>query len=193
MQTATGSRFPTDRALISKWLPRYYDYCLKYDCRTVAARRNMTASFLCLIAFLLAVSSAGTAGTIPIPRARPEVVQERSPTPETAVAPSPCQLRLVELAVFDPLPPIAGPGECKATDVVKVDAVLLPDEHPVTFSPPATLRCPMAIAVAQWISNDVAPTIAALGTSLRSVESLDSFDCRPRDGITGAQVSEHAR
>jgi hypothetical protein len=37
----------------------------------------------------------------------------------------------------------------------------------------------------------VAPTIASLGTSLRSVESLDSFDCRPRNGIAGAQVSEH--
>jgi hypothetical protein len=78
-----------------------------------------------------------------------------------------------------------------ATDVVKVDAVLLPDNHRVVFSPPATLRCPMADAVAQWISNDVAPTIAALGTSLRSVESLDSFDCRPRNGVTGAPVSEH--
>jgi hypothetical protein len=78
-----------------------------------------------------------------------------------------------------------------ATDVVKVDAVLLPDKHRVVFSPPVTLRCPTADAVAQWISNDVAPTIAALGTSLRSVESLASFDCRPRNGITGAPVSEH--
>jgi hypothetical protein len=78
-----------------------------------------------------------------------------------------------------------------ATDVVKVDALLLPDKHRVVFSPPVTLRCPMADAVVQWISNDVAPTIAALGTSLRSVESLDSFDCRPRNGITGAPVSEH--
>jgi hypothetical protein len=77
------------------------------------------------------------------------------------------------------------------TDVVKVDAVLLPDKHRVVFSPPVTLRCPTADTVAKWISNDVAPTIAALGTSLRSVESLDSFDCRPRNGIAGAQVSEH--
>ena len=78
-----------------------------------------------------------------------------------------------------------------ATDVVKVDAVLLPGKHPVVFSPPVTLRCPMADAVAQWISDDVSSTIAVLGTSLRSVESLDSFDCRPRNGITGAPVSEH--
>jgi hypothetical protein len=160
--------------------------------RTVAARGNMSASFLCLTAFLLAASSVGTAGTIPVPRERPEIVpSERSPTPETDVAPSPCQLRLAELAVFEPLPPITGPGKCMATDVVKVDAVLLPDKHRIVFSPPVILRCPMAEAVAQWITNDVAPTIAALGTSLRSIESFDSFDCRPRNGINGAQVSEH--
>lgn len=51
----------------------------------------------------------------------------------------------------------------------------------------------MAEAVAQWITKDVAPTIASLGTSLRSIETLDSFDCRPRNGIAGAQISEHGR
>jgi Extensin-like protein C-terminus len=168
------------------------DSSLIYARRTVAACWNMSASFLCLTAFLLVASSVGTAGTIPVPRARPEIVPgERSPTPETDVAPSPCQLRLAELAVFEPSPPITGPGKCMATDVVKVDAVLLPDKHRIVFSPPVILRCPMAEAVAQWITNDVAPTIAALGTSLRSIESLDSFDCRPRNGIDGAQVSEH--
>jgi hypothetical protein len=77
------------------------------------------------------------------------------------------------------------------SDVVKVDAVILPHKHSVVFSPPVTLRCPTADTVAQWISNDVAPTIAALGTSLRSVESLDSFDFRPRNGIAGPKISEH--
>ena len=51
----------------------------------------------------------------------------------------------------------------------------------------------MAEAVAQWITKDVAPTIASLGTSLHSIETLDSFDCRPRNGIAGAQISEHGR
>src|SRR6266446_3528491 len=168
------------------------DSSLLYARRTVAARWNMSASFLCLTAFLLAASSVGTAGTIPVPHERPEIVPgERSPTPETGVAPSPCQLRLAELAAFEPSPPITGPGKCMATDVVKVDAVFLPDKHRIVFSPPVILRCPMAEAVAQWITNDVAPTIAALGTSLRGIESLNSFDCRPRNGINGAQVSEH--
>jgi hypothetical protein len=181
---------------MAKWArspqPMLDDSCLIYARRTVAARWNMSASVLCLTTFLLAVSSVGTAGTIPVPRERPEVVSgEQSPTPETAIAPSPCQLRLAELAVFEPSPPITGPGECAATDVVKVDAVLLPDKHRVALSPPVILRCPMAEAVAQWITSDVAPTIAALGTPLRSIESLDSFDCRPRNGIAGAQLSEH--
>ena len=171
---------------MAKWAarslqPKFDDSCRIYACRTVAARWNLSRSFLCLAAFLLLASSVGTAGTIPIPRARPEIAPgKRSPTSDTAAVPSPCQLRLAELAVFKPSPPITGPGECMATDVVKVEAVLLPDKHRVVFSPPATLRCPMADAVAQWISNDVAPEIAALGTSLRSVESLDSFDCRPQ-------------
>jgi extensin-like protein len=166
---------------------------LTYVRRTVAARWNMSASLIWLTAFLLAASSVATAGTIPVPRARPATVPvEQSPTVE-AEAPSPCRLRLAELAVFEPSPPITGPGKCLATDVVKVDAVLLPDRHRIAFSAPVILRCPMAEAVAQWITNDVTPAIAARGTPLRSIETLDSFNCRPRNGISGAEISEHGR
>jgi len=164
----------------------------EYACRTIATRWTTTASLLCLTVFSLAAGSVAPAATIPMPRPRPAIPPgERSPTPDTAQAPSACQQRLAELAVFAPLPPITGPGECVATDVVKVDAVLLPDKRRVALSPPATLRCPMAEAVAQWIGHDVAPTIAALGTSLRSIESVDSFECRPRNSIPGAKISEH--
>ena len=96
-----------------------------------------------------------------------------------------------EIAEFKPEPPITGPGECTATDVVDVTAVLLPDKHRVVFSPVVTLQCSMAEAVAHWIRDDVAPTLDALGTSLRGVETLDSFDCRSFNGISGAKLSEH--
>jgi Extensin-like protein C-terminus len=172
----------------------FADSCLSYARRIVAAHRTIPASFLCLAAVLLATGSVGTAATIPLPRERPAALSEdRSATPATDAAPSPCQLRLGELAVFAPSPAITGPGECVATDVVKVDAVLFPDHHRADFSPAATLRCPMAEAVAHWIIDDVAPMAAALGTSLRSIETVDSFDCRPRNGIAGAPVSEHGR
>jgi len=51
----------------------------------------------------------------------------------------------------------------------------------------------MAEAVTHWIREDVAPTIAAMGKSLRGVETLDSFDCRRRNGVKDAKISEHGR
>jgi hypothetical protein len=141
------------------------------------------------IAYLLATTVAVMAETIPLPRARPVGIPGDLIGAETAG--SPCRSRLAEIAVFKPLPSITGPGDCTATDVVALDAVVLADGHRIALSPTATLRCPMAEAVTQWIRDDVAPTIAALGKSLRDVETLDSFDCRPRNGIAGAKISEH--
>jgi hypothetical protein len=161
--------------------------------RRMGVCRNFSASLLYFAAFLLANSSAATADR-PLPRERPEIAPaERVSTSDPDITPSPCQTRLAKLATLKPSPAITGPGECTATDVVTVDAVLLPGNHRAFFSPPVILRCPMAEAVAQWITSDVAPTIGALGTPLRSIETLDSFDCRPRNGISGAPVSEHGR
>ena len=65
------------------------------------------------------------------------------------------------------------------------------DDHRVVFSPVVTLRCSMAEVVAHWIRDDVAPTLDALGMSLRGVETLESFGCRTFNGISGAKLSEH--
>ena len=143
---------------------------------------------------LLLATSAGAAADPPLPRERPASAPKDQPPAATSdITPSPCQAQLRELASFKPAPPITGPGECTAADVVTLDAILLPDKNRAVFSPPVTLRCPMAEAVAQWIVNDVAPAIASPGVSLRSIETLDSFDCRPRNGIAGASISEHGR
>ena len=139
-------------------------------------------------ALLLASGSMATAETVPLPRARPVSVQGE---PVSTATPSSCQSQLADFAVFRPLPPITGPGKCMAPDVVKLDAVLLPDKRRVVFSPPATLRCAMAETVAEWITKDVALIIGSVGTSLNSVEILESFGCRPRNGVSGAQISEH--
>ena len=122
-------------------MAKWADPCLIHARRTVAALRNMRASTLYVTVALLAATSVTVAETVPLPRERPVIVPgEQSRAPETA--PSPCQLRLAEVAAFEPSPPITGPGQCMATDVIKVDAVLLPDGHRVTLSPPATLRVP---------------------------------------------------
>lgn len=140
--------------------------------------------------------SAGTAAaeTIPLPRDRPtSIPREQSSATEATAQVSPCQLRLAKIAEFEPAPSIAGPGECTATDVVTVKAVLLPDWQRVVFSTAATLRCTMAEEVARWIRDDVARTIAALGTAVSGVEVVGSYDCRSFNGITGTRTSEHGR
>jgi hypothetical protein len=157
------------------------------------ACRNHSASFLCLIGLLL-TTNAGAASDPPLPRERPDgAPKAQIAAPKSDPSPSPCQIRLREIASFKPAPPITGPGECTATDVVTLDAILLPDKTRAAVLPPATLRCPMAEAVAQWTINDVAPAIVATGASLRNIETLDSLDCRPRNNIAGAPVSEHGR
>src|SRR6478609_3475927 len=128
---------------------------------------------------------------VPLPHARPPVLEDQTSAPKIESERSPCQLQLSELAEFKSMPPITGPGECAATDVVNVNAVVLRDGHRAIFSPVVTLQCSMADAVAHWIRDDVAPTLESLGMSLRSVEILESFGCRSFNGISGAKLSEN--
>jgi len=117
------------------------------------------------------------------------------PEPATAVssAPSTCQLRLTKLAVFRPLPVLIGPGECGATDVVLLDSVILPDQTNVALGPAATLRCTMAEQIARWVREDVAPSAVKLGSALSGLDNYDSYECRGRNRVRGATLSEHGR
>jgi hypothetical protein len=89
--------------------------------------------------------------------------------------------------------PITGPGDCRATDVVRLEVVILSDRSRVEVTPPATLQCMMAEVVVGWVRQSVAPQVLELGSSLKAIENLTSFDCRGRNGIAGAQISEHGK
>ncbi len=86
-----------------------------------AARRNF-ASFLWPLSLVIAVQPFGGRGGNSLPRERPQLGTQDRPTPNIDLAPSPCQLRLAELAAFKPKPPLLGPGECGATEVVELSA-----------------------------------------------------------------------
>ena len=117
--------------------------------------------------------------------------------PEAAAAtpakPSACQLRLAKVATFKPLPVLIGAGECGAMDAVILDGVILPDRAKVVVSPPATLRCTMAEAVAGWLRDDIAPAVLKIGAPLRGLDNFDSYECRGRNRVRGATLSEHGR
>ena len=108
-------------------------------------------------------------------------------------APSACQVRLAKIAVFQPLPTLVGPGECGAVDAVHLDAVILPDQSDVALAPAGILRCPMAEELARWVRDDVAPTATKLGSPLRVLDNFDSYECRGRNRVRGATLSEHGR
>ena len=110
-----------------------------------------------------------------------------------AAEPSACQIGLGKVAEFKPLPVLVGAGECGATDAVLVASVILPDQSKVAVSPPATLRCPMAQQIAEWVRDDVAPSMEKFGPPLRVLDNFDSYSCRGRNNIRAAQLSEHGK
>ncbi|MDR3488664.1 MAG: extensin family protein [Bradyrhizobium sp.] len=139
------------------------------------------------------------------PAAEPNAVADgnRTPAPsdtpaEPAAAaepvPSACRRALTEtIAIAPSIPEIHGAGGCGGVDLVRLEAVVLPDKRQVSVKPAAILRCAMASAIADWIRTDIAPLAAGVGSAISSLDNFDSFECRSRNRIVGAQLSEHGR
>jgi hypothetical protein len=70
--------------------------------------------------------------------------------------------------------------------------VLLPDKSRVAINPPALLTCGMAESLASWLRDEAAPRATKFGSPLTAIENYDSYECRPRNRIPGAKLSEHA-
>ena len=146
----------------------------------------------CLIAALLALALAMDPRAV---RAEPPPPAAAKPAVQPAMPaePSECAQRLKGFAAFTPLPAISGPGECGGDDLVKLEAVTMPDRSRVTLAPPATLRCGMAEAVAQFVRSEVGPAAAELGGPLATLVTADAYDCRNRNRQQAAKISEHGR
>jgi hypothetical protein len=107
-------------------------------------------------------------------------------------APSACRLALTEeIAIAPSIPDIHGVGGCGGEDLVRLEAVVLPDKHKVALTPPATLRCSMASAIADWVRTDVTGLAAGLGTEPVVLDNFDSYECRGFNRVAGAHLSEH--
>src|SRR3954471_3007679 len=149
--------------------------------------------------------------SIPLPKPRPaeapgiedkpiegKAEEAEKPTAENTEpappAPSACRLALTEaIAIAPSIPSINGPGSCGGEDLVRLEAVVLPDRKQVAVKPAAILRCTMAAALADWVRTDMAPFAQSLGTTLSELDNFDSFECRGRNRVSGAKMSEHGR
>jgi len=106
--------------------------------------------------------------------------------------PTACQMRLSrDRAVFKPLGELSGPGECGGPDIIHLERIVLSDRAEVAVEPPATLRCEMAEDVVSFVRQDLAPAAAVMGSALSAIENYDSYDCRSRNRLAGAKLSEH--
>ena len=76
---------------------------------------------------------------------------------------------------------------------MRLEAIIVSPTQRVTLKPAAILRCTMAAAVADWIRTDMTPLAATLGTTITALDNFDSFECRGRNRIKGAKLSEHGR
>ena len=145
---------------------------------------------------------------VPLPRPRPAEAPKAEPDKETAEKPAPgepakpaeppppsaCRLALTEeIAIAPSIPDIKGPGGCGGEDLVRLEAVVLPDKRKVAVKPAAILRCKMATAIADWIRTDVVQIATKLGSQVSDLDNFDSFECRGRNRVAGAQLSEHGK
>ncbi|WP_348935104.1 extensin family protein [Aquabacter sp. CN5-332] len=83
-------------------------------------------------------------------------------------------------------------GDCAIPGPVTFARVKLPDGPVVTLDSAVTVRCTLALELASWIRDDLAPLIKRHGTVLARVTGVGGHACRPRNGQAGAQISEHA-
>jgi hypothetical protein len=150
---------------------------------------------------------------VPLPRPRPaEAPQARSENakdntkaapaePEKTAEPAPkapepsaCRVALTEeIAIAPSIPDIHGPSGCGGEDLVRLEAIVLPNKHRVAVTPPATLRCRMATEIADWVRTDVVNLTAPLGSEPSVLDNFDSYECRGFNRIAGAHLSEHGR
>jgi hypothetical protein len=147
---------------------------------------------------------------VPLPKPRPaeapsaerdapdQQQDQANGKPDKAVAaapePSACRQALTEaIAIAPSIPDIKGEGGCGGEDLVRLEAIVLPDQRRVSVKPAAVLRCKMASALAEWVRSDIAPLAQRLGSAVADIDNFDSFECRSRNRIAGAKLSEHGR
>lgn len=129
----------------------------------------------------------------PVPSSPPAPAPTSEPQASAAL-PTICpELSNEDLGVFTPVAVTATNTACTVDRGVSLSAVRMKDGRLVTLEPAATLRCEMAAAVARWVREGVEPAVATLGSPLDKVLVAASQQCRSRNRVAGAKISEHGR
>jgi hypothetical protein len=146
---------------------------------------------------------ADPAGDIPVPPLRPRhapvmasasagLDEERGAALAGALRPgSACSRSLVSLGVVAvSVEPIRS-GSCGIAAPVAVAAL---DGGDVRLTSKAVVNCELAAALATWMADTVDPIARKrLGGEVTEIRVAAAYDCRSRNGVSGAKLSEHAK
>ena len=111
-----------------------------------------------------------------------QAAEEKPPSPPACLA----ALAAASVKVT-PRDPIRD-GACRSDDPLAVTAVA-----GVTLSPEAIVGCDVATGLAAWIAEVVRPAATELlKTEVESLSIAGSYECRGRNRVAGAKLSEHA-
>jgi hypothetical protein len=159
-----------------------------------------------LIAFLWLAGAGGgmaVAEDVPLPRPRPPLWIEPQTFREAAGpdfnsadvtnTPTECDQRLRTIAAVELLPRLIGPDGCGGGDMVRLQAVVRAGIVRIELKPAPVLRCAFAESLAGWLRDEAAPQADKLGAALRTVETYDDFECRGRNRVASAKLSEHGK
>ncbi len=140
---------------------------------------------------------------VPLPRPRPplwaephsfrEAAGEDFNSADVTAMPSDCWRRLEQIAVIEPMPRLIGPGACGGRDMVQINAVQRAGHVRIEIRPAPVLRCEMAESFAAWIQDEADPLLRQAGMALRGVDNFDDYECRGRNRVPGARMSEHGK
>ena len=151
-------------------------------------------------------SQARISAEVPLPPPRPpEFAAPAQKQPEARAAaqtptpaPSPgddaetCAAVLAGGTVVAEGEPAIHSGLCGIEHPLMLKAVILTDKRQIKLEPPVAMRCRLAGAIAAWIIEDVAPSVAEAGAPLAALSGVGGYECRGRNNVAGAKLSEHA-
>jgi hypothetical protein len=128
-------------------------------------------------------------------KAEPLAPGETPSTPwtdaEIAAAKAACTKQLADITLdYEPLPAIKE-GMCGTPAPILVKSI--GEDPKVEISPPATMNCAVAEAVAHWLKDTVQPqAIDLFRSQVVKLRNAASYACRNRYGSAKAPLSEHA-
>lgn len=139
-------------------------------------------------------SEAKTETAAPAPELKPDLPGDK-PTlpwqdPKVVAARAACAEILQGVTLdYEQLDPIKK-GLCGAPAPILVRSI--GKDPAVEISPPATMRCTLAVALDAWLKDTVEPAASVLGTRVVKMRNASSYKCRNRYGGANTRISEHA-